>query len=500
MSALAQRLSSALPHDIAYLDAEREWLLRARVKQVLPVDGWNLALAQSGRGFGKTLMGSSWVRRLVGMYPGCIVHVVAPTYSDLRGVIFGGTTGLVASIPQAMTESVNHSLFEVKLKNGSLIRGFSSEAPDRLRGPQCTFLWGDEVAAWQNAEETITNIDMSTRIVFHAEDGRLIQPQRFYTTTPRPLIWIKKIIDRAEIVVRGSTYENRANLAASFLRQLEQYEGTQIGRQEIHGELIDISETAIIKRSWLKVWPNDRELPWFEFVMVSMDTAFTERTFNKRKFEADPTACQVWGVFLHNKRYNLMLLECWSDHLGFPDLVARAKKEMKAIYGRRRDILFKPLVGSEHSFEQVKRPDLLIIEEKGSGISLRQQLSNEGIDSWPFNPGNADKTSRLHGVSHVAAAGRIWLPESSRLVGEPRDWVLPMIDELCTFSGPGTTPHDDHVDTASQAWRYFSDRWASSGMAAEVSKDGVEVAISGIVGEDFMPGEYHELPTENPYG
>ena len=57
------------------------------------------------------------------------------------------------------------------------------------------------------------------------------------------------------MMARGSTYDNAANLAKSFLAEITQYEGTQLGRQEIHAEVIDPEETGIIKRSWFKLWP-----------------------------------------------------------------------------------------------------------------------------------------------------------------------------------------------------------------------------------------------------
>jgi len=122
------------------------------------------------------------------------------------------------------------------------------------------------------------------------------------------------------------------------------------------------------------------------------------------------------------------------------------------------------LAGQKYYQEQKKKPDLLIIEDKGSGISLRQMLSQEGIDAFPYNPGRADKLSRLHAVSHIARHGRIWLPESDLRPGKPKDWVEPVLKQICVYSGPGTTPHDDWVDSCSQAWRVFADRFVSDGV------------------------------------
>jgi phage terminase large subunit-like protein len=498
--------------DLAFLGSETAWLERARDKQVLPVDGWSLAIARSGRGWGKTDTGANWARRECWMYPGIVLHAVAPSHADLLGTMFQGRSGLLACTPAELIEATNFSaaIPTIKFKNGSLIRGFSSQSPDRLRGPQGSRVWGDEIAAWEKAEETLMNIDMSTRIAHRTADGRLVQPQRFYTSTPKPLKWLADLLKKAQIVIDGSTHENKANLADDFVRDLELYRGTKIYEQEVLGKLLDVSEAAVIKRSWLRLWPNERPLPWFDFIIVSLDTAFSEKTFDRKSFEPDPTACSVWGVFAHDRRWNAMLLECWKDNLGFPDLVKRTKRELKTEYGRRREALYSPvLVGQPETYaEQVKRPDLLIIEDKGSGISLRQMLSNEGIDSWPYNPGRADKLARLHAVSHVAASGRIWLPESDKRPGTPRNWMEPYLDEVCVYSGPGTVKHDDWVDTTSQAWRYFADRWLNAGVDGVIRPDSqlVNVNIEGVdraewvENDDQRVGQSDEEPLENWYG
>jgi hypothetical protein len=451
-----------------------EWI----EKEIYGHDETGICLVMSGRGWGKTQTGAHWVRRQSGLYPGSITHVIAPTYSDLRGVVFEGPSGLLATIPKVCIREVSYSPYPlITLWNGSIIRGFSSETPNRLRGPQASFVWGDELASWYQAAENLSNIDFSTRIAYRKPDGTVVQPQKLYTTTPKPLQWLDQMIKKGVRMVRGSTYENRVNLAQDFFREVQQYEGTQIGRQELHGELLDLTESAIIKKSWLRKWPADKPLPWFEYIMVSMDTAFTEKTFDKKTFASDPTACSVWGVFLFEKKWNLLLLECWEQWLGFPDLVKSAKKEMLAVYGHREEPLFTPLVGPKVFHHQQKKPDLLIIEEKGSGISLRQSLDNEGQSSWPYNPGKADKLARLHVVSHLPHAGRIWLPEGRRRdkstgqfkgTGEFANWSNVLTDQLCVYSGPGTTPHDDHVDTCSQAWRLFMDMFVSQGVDKKV--------------------------------
>lgn len=521
---LKEDLSSLSASDLAFLGQQQAWLQTARDNQVLPIDGWATAIARAGRGWGKTQVGANWAIRETHLYPGIVFHAIAPSHADLIGTMFNGVSGIMSLCPSDLIEATNFSaaIPTIKFKNGSLIRGFSAQSPERLRGPQGSRVWGDEVAAWgPGAEPTLYNIDLSTRIAYKAPDGRLIQPQKLYTTTPKPLMWLKQLIDRAQIVINGSTYENKANLAEDFLKEISVYEGTNIGRQEIHGELIDIAEAAIIKQSWLRVWPNERPLPWFEFIIVAMDTAFTEKTFDKKTFDRDPTCCQVWGVFTYEGRWNIMLLERWSDHVGFPELVRRAKREMfERTYGRRTETLFTPMIGPSMHAEQVKRPDLLLIEDKGSGISLRQMLVPEGIEAWPYNPGKADKLSRLHAVSHVASGGpdadgvfrggrgRIWLPESTNAAkkGQPRNWVLPMLDEVCIYSGPGTTKHDDDVDVFSMTMRYFADHYLGAGMEGKIKPGAAIVNVSSalvgpefVEGEDRLPGGLDNMEVSNPY-
>jgi phage terminase large subunit-like protein len=82
----------------------------------------------------------------------------------------------------------------------------------------------------------------------------------------------------------ASTYVNLANLAPSFQKQILSYEGTTIGRQEIHAELIDPEESGIVKREMFKLWAPNKAFPKFEYILQSYDCASSEKTVN------DPTA------------------------------------------------------------------------------------------------------------------------------------------------------------------------------------------------------------------
>ena len=135
--------------------------------------------------------------------------------------------------------------------------------------------------------------------------------------------------------------------------------------------------------------------------------------------------------------------------------------------------MIRPLLGPSRMASSGRKPDILLIEDKGSGISLRQMLDREGITSYPYNPGRADKLSRLHMVSHIFARGQVWLPESEKNPGRPKNWVEPMIAQLCSFRGSGSLKHDDYVDVWTQALRLCADKGLLEGtMPAKKGSEG----------------------------
>jgi len=476
------------PEDRAFLRWQAAWCSTARPEQIPPDGDWTECGVLAGRGFGKTRVGAEWLGRAVYEDPsGLPSYVVCPTLGDVKRVAFGGESGLLSVIPPELIVATNMTDLTITMRNcaggTSLIQGFSAENPERLRGPQGARSWCDELAAWGYAEETWDMMQMGLRL------GP--RPQVLWTTTPKPKELVRRLSapKAGRLVVRGSTFDNKANLPTSFFAALEQYEGTTLGRQELYGELIDPEESGIIKRSWLRLWPADKPLPRLDWIIMSLDTAFTERTLDK-KGDPDPTACGVWGIFQHEKRTNIILLDCWEDHLGMPDLIRRVKRELNTAYGDDEDqALIKPMFGSSKPLTSGRKPDILLIEDKGSGISLRQMLSEAGIEAYAYNPGRADKLSRLHIVSPVFAQRRVWLPESNKHAGKPRTWADPLVTQLCSFTGEGSIKHDDHVDQTTQAMRLALDK----GMLRLVSDEKVQKAI---IEDD---ARRQSRPRVNPY-
>lgn len=491
----AEALDSLTDEELMQLEWRLKWQAQARDKQLPPEDPWTLWLIMAGRGFGKTMTGANWIAEAAVDDPGSFSGVIAPTLDDVRYTCFEGVTGILSYVPSCLVADYNKSSLIIYLTNGSLIRGFGSEKPERLRGPQHHRVWGDELAAWQNARQTYDMMKFGLRL------GK--NPQFAVTTTPKPLPMVRELVKECEEdekraaltgkpktkhLVRGTTYENRENLAPTFFDDMLKYEGTRLGDQELLGKLIDPEEDGIIKRSQWRMWKSDAQLPKFVAVIMSLDTAFTEKTYDKKEHQPDPSASEVWGLFQIKTEFHVMLLDAWDDFLGLPKLVIRVRDEMKVTYGEvDRPLLGGPLVPSPFELrgvEQGRGIDLCIVEDKGSGISLRQTLALENLLLEPYNPGRADKLARVHQVTPMFAHGRVWAVESEKRPGTFKSWADKVITQVCSYHGPGTVDNDDYVDTMSQALNYFMRNYITSWVKS--SKD------DKIEGEKDRPAGYDD--------
>jgi predicted phage terminase large subunit-like protein len=98
---------------------------------------------------------------------------------------------------------------------------------------------------------------------------------------------------------------------------------------------------------------------------------------------------------------------------------------------------------------------MILIEDKSAGISLLQDLQRAGLPVRSYNPGHADKMQRLNLVAPIIKRGLVYVPESLSKPGMARDWVNPLISQLCAFP---EVRHDDLVDATTQALRLLRDQ------------------------------------------
>lgn len=170
------------------------------------------------------------------------IALVGRTAADVRDVMVKGESGLLACCPPWWKAkpmlSNRHIRFDADPYRDVTVSLYSAEEPDLLRGPQHDLAWADEVAAWQY-DEAWDNLLLGLRL---PPDPRVVA-----TTTPKRRPLIRKLLDDPAVVKTfGSTYDNAANLAPTFLSHIvNRYEGTSLGRQELYAEFLSDVEGAL---------------------------------------------------------------------------------------------------------------------------------------------------------------------------------------------------------------------------------------------------------------
>lgn len=474
------------PSELAALSVDWAFIGRPTQTFWLRDDNYVSILYLTGRGYGKTRTGAEWIYHMARQAYGEYGTIIAPTNTDLKEVLIEGPSGILAvcDMKRDFKPGYNRQSGMLTFPNGVKIRSISAETPERIRGSNSTFAYFDEIAAAPQAREALDMLLFANRIP-GKNGGR---PKFLYTTTPKP---VQVVIDlqkeaaadpQLHRMVTGSIFENADNLSSSALDKVKELEGTRLYRQEALGEVINLSEQGIIKRSQFKIWPGKVKLPKLRFVLASYDTAFTQRQIDKKTMTTDPSACVVFGLVrgpdssgeFGKGPYVALIYDVWEEWLGFPELKERLRKDAKTKWG-----------------DEGRRTDLLLIEDKGSGRSIRQELELESIFARGYSPGKDDKITRLHGVAPLFAAGRVYVPESAKRPGEPMAWAEPLIEQMTTFP---FAAHDDMTDAVSQGLTWFRDAGALS--AAKMPES------DAVVIDDAPKAESHRIEvsaTANPY-
>lgn len=197
------------------------------------------------------------------------VALVAETAADARDVMVEGDSGVLGVHPKDFRPVYEPSKRRLTWPNGAVATLFNATEPDQLRGPQHDLGWCDELAKWRYAQETWDMLQFGLRL---GDD-----PRQLITTTPRPIVLLKQIMkDPRTVTTRGSTFDNKANLAKTFLDNIRaKYEGTRLGRQELEAEVLDDVPGSLWTREMLdKTRRNKRDtLPDMQRVVVSIDPA-----------------------------------------------------------------------------------------------------------------------------------------------------------------------------------------------------------------------------------
>jgi phage terminase large subunit-like protein len=210
---------------------------RARPSQRPPDGDWRVWAVVAGRGFGKTRTGAEWVIDRVRNQGRRHVALVGRTADDAAKIMVRGDSGILAISAPDFRPKYEPSKDQLTWPNGAIGHVYSAAEPGSLRGPQHDDAWLDELGAWDD-EEAFSNLMFGLRI---GDD-----PRCCVTTTPRSTKLVKELLgDPQTTKSGGSTHENEIHLARNFFAHvISSYEGTRLGRQEIHAELLELSEGA----------------------------------------------------------------------------------------------------------------------------------------------------------------------------------------------------------------------------------------------------------------
>lgn len=371
------------------------WAWTARPSQLPPDGDWSVWLIMAGRGFGKTRAGAEWVTATALAHPDARFGLVGATQHDALSVMLEGESGLLAVAPPGFRPEWRTTRRQLHWPNGAMATLISAVEPDQLRGPQFHFAWCDEIATWPKPKEAWDNLRMGLRL------GK--RPRVVVTTTPRPLPFLRNLATEHGVQVsRGSTYDNRANLPASFLTDVTSgYAGTSLGRQEVMGELLEAREGALWSRDGLDSC-RIGAAPDLERIVVGVDPP------------AGPGGCGIVVAGVDARGIAHVIGDA-SLRTAKPELWASAVAAAQARFGA----------------------DRIVVEVNNGGDMVESTLRATGL-ALPVKQVRASrgKVARAEPVSALYGAGRV------RHVGLFAD----LEDEMCGlilgggYVGPGTSP------------------------------------------------------------
>jgi phage terminase large subunit-like protein len=243
-----------------------DWQIWGRPEQVFATDV-RVTFVTAGRGWGKTRAGSEHAHIMAGDRQeecGGVIGIAGRTHDDTIKDLIESPSGVIAT--QKPWNKCRMHKDAVEWENGTVGYIMSGDTPAKFRGKNTGFLWMDEFAHWKYPQKCWEAADFDVR------NGT--NPTVLITSTPLPIPIVTEIIaDPGTRLIRGRTLDNAANIAPTVLKGwLRKYAGTDIGKQELEGAILDGSKNAKWKYAdFRRIEKN--ELPYLYRVIVAVDPA-----------------------------------------------------------------------------------------------------------------------------------------------------------------------------------------------------------------------------------
>jgi len=236
-------------------------------------DDWFIWVMQWGAGSGKTYTGAQLVRERIDSGTWRTVNVAGPTWVDTMRTMVRGSAqapGLMGVWPPHQRPEIRLSKDDPCLRahNGAKIQLFAAQKAERFRGAAADGAWFDEIDAWK--PEGMTPPEAFALAEQRIRTGS--DPRVLITTTPKRRGLIAKLTARPDCVVtRATMYDNADNLAQTYIDSMSaEYEGTRLGRQELHGEILPDVEGAIVSQEMIDT-VRVESAPKLQRVVVGVD-------------------------------------------------------------------------------------------------------------------------------------------------------------------------------------------------------------------------------------
>lgn len=312
------------------------------------------------------------------------------------------------------------------------ITWWTTAMPTRLNDP--------EFGAFIIIQQRLGEDDLTGHILEHEADGWThlclpgrYEPERsFHTvigwkdprTEPGELLWPERFSEE-------------------YLKRLER----SMGPYTFAGQIQQRPEPkggGIIKREWWLKWEHD-SYPPMDFVLATLDTAYTEDEMR------DPSGIIIWGIFSGDvKAATTRIVASDGTPRRMDPTYSEFAPHVMCMYAWTGRLEIHELVVKVADFCVKLKVDLLLIENKASGISVSQEIRRlywrERFGVELFDPKSQDKVARLYSVQHLFAEGIIYGPD--------RPWMEAVIQQVGAFP---KGRHDEFVDLTSMGLRKLRD-------------------------------------------
>jgi phage terminase large subunit-like protein len=281
-----------------------DWSIWARPEQLLPPGVWRTWFIRCGRGWGKTRTGAGAVHehaRHPEWLQGGDIVIAGRTFAKTQQEMVEGPAGILASSPSDFKPEWYCGKHTGLLVWPNGVRGIclTGDKPEAFRGPNAAFAWLDELAHYDDPDAVWSILQFALRIGV---------ARSLVTTTPLPNPIMTEIAaEKGTVLTTGSLYDNEANLAPQFVEYIiDRFEGTRMGRQELHGEVLEDSPGALWSSESLER-NRVQNSPDLVRIVVACDPAVTDPT-DKTDLEREKiaeTGIIVAGIDRHDHGYVL---------------------------------------------------------------------------------------------------------------------------------------------------------------------------------------------------